>query len=160
MRLKAISFYSRVLSFFLVLLGFSSCSDDKDDEMWVEYGSPSATYVVKGKVVSSENEKPTVRNIRALVIENVDESKQEYPLRGDTVFTKSDGSFEIVRHDYASRGLKLKLQDIDGEDNGLFEDKEIIIDLKNVTPEGASGWYNGKYTKDLGNVELTPKNNE
>ena len=34
----------------LGLLGFSACSDEEENDMVVEYGVPSADYIIKGSV--------------------------------------------------------------------------------------------------------------
>ena len=68
LKLKALSGYSVLLSVFMTLLGFSSaCSilgDDPDPRM--EYGCPSATFVVKGQITSSTGTQP-IPQIRVIM---------------------------------------------------------------------------------------------
>lgn len=154
MKLKIYSFYSRLISFCLVLLGFGSCAG------WVdpvdEYGSPSAKYKVIGKVVSSDEEKTPIKNIRVVITEDMDESKYSY-LTGDTVFTNAEGKFEVIRSNFAYNKLKLKLQDVDGETNKQFEDQIQKIEFQDADFKGGSSWYRGQAEKDLGTIEMTPK---
>ena len=161
MKLKLLSFYSQLLSFCLVLLGFNACGNQPDEYgvMHAEYGVPSAKYNVQGKVVSSEAEKAPVKGIRVVVISDVEESENPY-LRGDTTYTDSEGKFEVKWHGFPSDDskFKVKFQDIDGEANGLFEDKSQIVEFRDpVYKNGDGRWYEGEALKDMGNVDLKPK---
>ena len=156
MKLKLRSFYSKILSACLVLLGFSACEVFTVDE----YGSPSAKYKVLGKVVSSNDEKKPIENIRVVMVENVNEENKLY-LYGDTTYTDSGGKFEINRHDFPYSQFKIKIQDVDGADNGLFEDMEQVIEFSNSDYKGGSGnWYKGEAQKDMGTIEINPKQEE
>ena len=155
MKSKFRSLYSKILSVCLVLLGFSACDIIEPN---VEYGSPSAKYKVLGKVVSSDDEKKPIENIRVVMV-LYDTDEYEYQ-KGDTVFTDSGGKFEINRHDFSYNQFKIKIQDVDGEENGLFEDVEQIIKFSNSDYKGGSGWYEGEAQKDLGTIEMNPKQEE
>lgn len=151
--------YLKIISFFLVLLGFSACGDDDENDPTIcLYGSPSAKYTVKGKVVSAENKDNPIRNIRVVLIDNVDESKYDY-IPGDTVTTDNEGQFEVQRHYFPAidNKLKIKFEDVDGEENGLFLDKEEVIDFKEINPVDEGTWYKGEFIKDMNTVELSPK---
>ncbi|MBK5722541.1 radical SAM-associated putative lipoprotein [Dysgonomonas sp. Marseille-P4677] len=151
MKKGALSLYSKIISFFMLLLGYTACEEP------AEYGTPSADYKVLGKVVSAEGEKEAVEGIRVVMIHNVDESKVEY-IKGDTTYTNAAGSFEIKRKDYPGIDFKIKFQDVDGEANGEFEEKIEIIDFKNAQYEGGDkNWYDGETTKDMGTIELEVK---
>ena len=155
MKLKIYSFYSKIISFCLVLLGFNACGDDTSYGP-AEYGVPSAKYKVSGKVVSSDLKVP-IDNVRVVMIEN---AEQAY-LRGDTLFTDIEGKFEINRFDFPHSKYKVKFQDIDGEENGFFEDIEEIIEFKDSDyKDNNGGWYRGEATKDMGTIELNPKQEE
>ena len=155
MKQKISSFYSRLLSACLVLLGFTSCG------MTCEYGVPSAKYNVQGKVVSAEGAKTPVKGIRVVAIEDANEADNPY-LRGDTVYTNSEGKFVAEWGDFPhDNRYKIKFQDVDGEANSLFEDKEQIIEFKNSEYKDGDGhWYKGEAKKDMGRVELKPKKAE
>ena len=152
MKSKFRSIYSKILSACLVLLGFSACDIINTG---CEYGVPSANYKVSGIVVSSDDEKKPIENIRVVMVEYYE---REF-LYGDTVFTDSGGKFEIKRDDgYTYNQFKIKIQDVDGEDNGLFEDVEQVIEFKNSDYKGGDGsWYRGEAQKDMGTIEMNPK---
>ena len=158
MKLKLFSFYSRILAACLVLLGFSVCvaSCSKYGSPSVEYGVPSAKYNIQGKVVSAEGEKAPIKGIRVVKVPDIDE---EYSyLRGDTTYTDSEGKFEFEWGASPFNEYEVRFQDIDGEENGLFEDKEQFIEFKNSDFKNGDGhWYRGEALKNMGNVELKPK---
>lgn len=153
MKIKLYSFYSKLISFCLLLLGFEACiGGDPVDE----YGSPSAKYKVTGKVVSSDAEKTPITNMRVVMVQDVDENQNPY-LTGDTVFTDANGQFEINRDNFLNSKFNIKVQDTDGDKNGLFEDKIQKIEFKDSDYKKGSSWYKGLAEKDLGTIEMTPK---
>ncbi|MBK5722542.1 radical SAM-associated putative lipoprotein [Dysgonomonas sp. Marseille-P4677] len=156
MKTKAHNLYSKLISICLLILGFSACgslSDDDIEPIVCEYGVPSAKYKVSGKVVTAEDDKQEVKNIRVVMIENVDESKVTY-LTGDTVFTDTNGEYKIERIGHPGQEFIIKFQDIDGEANGQFEEQTEIIDFKDAQYVGGEGWFKGEATKDMGTIEL------
>ena len=166
MKQKLSSFYSRLLSACLVLLGFNACGNQPDEYgvLPVEYGIPSAKYNIQGKVVSSDAAKKPIEDIRVVVIQTVDKASFGYvdnPYLGyDTIYTNSDGRFKYEQVDFPGNRFEIKFQDIDGEENGLFEDKEQIIEFDYSDLKGGSGWYAGEAKKDMGIIELKPKKAE
>ena len=151
MKSKRFVLYSKILSFFLLLLGFSSCGPESEPR--VEYGTPSAKYKVSGKVVSSKEQKNPIENIRVVMIEHNNSGYQ----RGDTVYTDSSGKFELNKDDFPHEKFKIKFQDIDGIENGYFEDMEQIIEFKNSDYKGGKRWYEGEAKKNMGTIEMNPK---
>ncbi|MFT4221708.1 radical SAM-associated putative lipoprotein [Dysgonomonas sp.] len=152
MKNRVISFYSKIISFLLVLLGFSSCSliDPKD-----EYGVPSAKFKVKGQVVDAETEN-SIGNIKAALglPSEQDGVKGVYYI--DSVYTGKDGKFEVDIRDYPDiRKLVLKIEDSEKE---IFETRVDTIDFTGSNFSGGSGnWYEGKAVKDLGKVTISRK---
>jgi len=153
MKIKVLSLYTKIISFFLVLLGYQSC-DIIDPK--AEYGSPSAKYRVIGSVVS-EDDNSKIKGIRAVLVQKYED--EENPYAADTVFTNNSGEFDLNIHHIGSKYV-LKLQDTDGEKNGSFADKELEIDFKDAKYEGGSGWYEGQATKDVGQIQLKPLEKE
>lgn len=154
MKIKAYSLYSKLISLCITALGFGACNDPVD-----EYGTPSAKYKVSGEIVSEDTKEP-IKNIRVVMVEDIDESK--YPnLRGDTVYTNAEGKFEIGTHfDFPIDKFKIKIQDADGVENGEFEDKQQTIEFQKSDYKGGNDWYKGEAKKDLGIIELEPKQPE
>ena len=153
MKQKFRSFYSKILSACLALLGFSGCLVNTG----CMYGDLATVYKVTGTVVSSEEEKKPIENIRVVMVHNVDENNASSQ-HGDTVFTDTKGKFEIKKFDGIYNKLKIKIQDIDGAENGLFEDVEQTIEFDSDYKNENNPWYGGDKTqKDLGTIEMKPK---
>lgn len=155
MKIKIQALYSSLISFLLVALGFNSCHNDPVDE----YGTPSAKYKVRGKVVSKENTAEAIKDIRVVMIENVNESDIRH-MEGDTVYTNQEGVFEINSTRFLQNDFKVKIADVDGDKNGSFKDRELVIEFEKSDYIGGNGWYEGEASKDLGKVELEPKQGE
>lgn len=158
MKIKLFSIYSKLISLCLILLGFNSCSDDDNGggDPVVEYGVPSAKYKVKGQVVSSEETKKPIKNIRIVMIEDLEEGR-EYYNEGDTTFTDAEGRFEINRHNYPYYKYLIKLEDVDGDENGSFENNTQKIEFKSSDFKDGGSWYKGQAEKDMKTIEMTPK---
>jgi putative lipoprotein (rSAM/lipoprotein system) len=156
MKAKALTLYSKILAFFLTLLGFQSC--DKDSP--VEYGSPFARFKVNGTVVSEDNGEP-VKDIRAVLVPvyPTESGNQEY-YYGDTLRTDEQGKFAFESEVY-SIYYNLKLEDVDGEENGSYEPKTVFVDFTGAEYTGGDNrWYVGEATKDLGEVVIKPTRNK
>jgi len=149
MKIKVLTFYTKLLTFLLSVLGIQACDGS------AEYGCPSAKYKVKGTIISQENNEK-IEGIRAVLVGSHDGVENSY--YGDTVYTDSQGEFYIERYDIPRNEFILKLQDIDEEKNGEFLEKNIPIDMKEVPLKGGDGnWYLGEATIDMGEVELISK---
>lgn len=150
MKIRFVSLYSKVISFILVLLGFSSC-----DWGGAEYGTPNAKYIVKGQVVDaqSENSIEGIKTALGLPSEQ-DGVKGVYYI--DSVYTGKDGKFEVDIRDYPEiRKLVLKVED---SDKKIFETRVDTIDFKDSNfSKGDGDWYMGEAVKDLGKVKISRK---
>ncbi|GHT73384.1 hypothetical protein AGMMS50262_04390 [Bacteroidia bacterium] len=154
---KALSFYSKILASLLTLLGFTyGCIEPR-----VEYGSPHADYVVKGKVVNKADKKP-VKGIhigfdyaRLVAMYGVVPSEyREMPY----VLTDEKGNYELkysgLSPDYADID-SVFIYDIDGlENGGYFHDTIVGVDFDQaIKTKKSDGWYEGEFTVTQ-NVEL------
>lgn len=139
--IKFLKFSNAVLAVLLALLGFNAC----DNNNVAEYGTPSATFIVQGKVESSGSDQP-IQNIRVV-------------MQGDTAFTDVNGNYKVMDQ-YGFPGDKtyfIQFQDIDGASNGEYTDLESSVNF--VDPEFVNGdgnWYSGEATEAL-DVKLDPK---
>ena len=151
MRKNSASLYIKTLSFILTLLGFS-CSDSTGP---VEYGVPSAKFRVKGKVFSTINgEKKPLSNIKLKLSKGYD---------SDSTYSGIDGNFDFALQGFPDNSpIPLTISDIDGgENHGEFEEQKIDVDFSKATfINGDRHWYEGEATKELGNIELTLKEEE
>lgn len=141
----------RLLSGVLVLLGFSACSDNNEGNLMCEYGSPSVSYQVKGKVTTAtgvpiEGIQVIVRDPYAGFLKELE--PYSYSQGADTVFTNDKGEFTGHKAESSSiYDQKVFFHDIDGDANGgTFESDSVEMkkmDIKQVQ-EGGS-WYSGGF---------------
>lgn len=134
--------YNTLTSFLLSILGFgaacslSSCS--------YEYGTPFATFKVKGNVKSEVTSK-AIPNIRVVM---------EY----DTTFTDESGNYQISKTDFPdNQTFFVEFKDIDGETNGEYQPLDTIVEF--IDPEfsgGTDNWDSGETEKEV-NVKLKDK---
>lgn len=110
----------------------------------MEYGVPSATFKVQGKVSSEANSK--IKGIRVI-------------MQSDTAHTDAEGNFQVQTNDFpGDKDFNIEFDDTDGELNGAFQPLDTIVSFVNpefVNPEGS--WYQGETSKEL-NVKLKAKN--
>ena len=142
----------------LSMLGFTGCLK----EPTVEYGMPHADYTVKGKVVNKATGKP-VLGIRVTYNSG---NTPEYGIPStpyapkSSVITDANGTFKLTEksynlYPYTQEKIPVFVEDIDGEENGLFHPEIIEVDFRNAEQTGKRDhWYEGEYTVTL-NVELT-----
>ena len=144
MNIKSLKTCNVLIAGLLAILGFTtSCPI-------VEYGAPYATFIVNGKVVSSETDQP---------IENVRVKMQVDSITSTDTYTDVNGAYQVVDesglpndHTYI-----IEFKDIDGEINGKFSDLDTIVEFKDPIFTGGDGdWYSGETSKEF-DVKLTPK---
>ena len=136
----------------LSLLGFAGCQ--KTETLLAEYGVPHSNYTVKGMVINKVTGKP-VEGIR------VGYRPYNWPVPYDVkaasayphVITDSKGEFKLTN--YSSPGNNVYVEDIDGEENGLFQSENLEVDFSKAVHSGKpKGWYQGEYTLTF-DIELT-----
>lgn len=154
MKTKVLSYYSKILCFFLVLLGFASCSstfDDENPEMRLEYGTPTAKYKIRGTVKSQDKQK-AIKGIKIVAIE-IHEGK-EYPI-ANPINSGDDGSFNLEVGSFPQKDVTFNVKFEDA--NGEFESKIVAAEFKDAKFTGGDGrWYKGETEKDMGSIDLTP----
>ena len=124
----------------LALLGFTTSCEKK-----VEYGTPSAKFIVNGKVISSDSNE-AINNIRVV-------------MRGDTTKTDNEGKYQVVdKYGFPSdQTYDIQFQDIDGATNGDYQNLDTIIEFKDPQfINGDGNWYSGETSKEL-DIELNKK---
>jgi putative lipoprotein (rSAM/lipoprotein system) len=147
---KFLKYSNAIIVGLLAILGFASCCDNDD----VEYGTPSATFIVRGKVTSIETQE-AIKNIKVIV--HGDTSIGYYWNR-DTTVTDNEGNYVIDKHGFPeNRAFKIQFQDIDSLLNGEYQNLDTIIEFNNPVFTGGDGdWYVGETTKEI-NIKLIPK---
>lgn len=140
MKVRFNRWYNAVLTALLSMLGYS-CSTGEP----VEYGSPYADFVFKGSVTDEAG--TPVQGIKTSLKSVFDNENEHYVLGLDSVETDVSGSYQLKYVGMRDRGLKIIVEDIDGEANGgEFLSETLDIDYKKAvkTKEG-SDWYEGAY---------------
>jgi putative lipoprotein (rSAM/lipoprotein system) len=162
MKLKVISFYSKVISLFLVLMGLSSCGTDSTggDDYVVEYGTPSARFRVKGTLVDEADDTKTVSGIKVAIglpYSNGTEIKRIYYF--DSIVTNNTGSFDLDIVSFPTpQKFAIKYEDTDASQNGNYGLTIDTVRFEDPDFTGGSGnWYEGEVTKDLGKVKILQK---
>jgi putative lipoprotein (rSAM/lipoprotein system) len=146
-KLQLLSHVNKCLALILSVLGFATACEPAADEYGtppVEYGSPFATFIVKGKVSSSITQKG-IKNIQ-VIMEN------------DTAYSDSSGNYSVQMEGLPeSRDFLVKYNDIDSVSNGLYQKKDTLIEFKNPEFTGSTGGWNQGSTEKEVNLNLDPK---
>ena len=141
LKIKFLKKYSALIAAVVGLFSSSPCSMVQP----VEYGTPSARYVVDGKVTDNGTGKP-IENIRV-------------SMGGDTAFSKADGSYGIVRDVTFPKdtSFTLKFEDTDGSANGQYANLDTVVKFKKSEFKGSDGkWNYGENHKNI-DIKLNKK---
>jgi putative lipoprotein (rSAM/lipoprotein system) len=137
--------YNSFLIVLLTMLGFSTACENIGEEYGtpaVEYGVPTATFVIKGKVKSNENS-TVIPNIRVI-------------MNNDTSFTDQNGNYEVEQSTYPTdQSFDVKFDDVDGVTGGEFNSVDTTIQFVNPQFTGGKGWDSGKTEKEV-TISLDP----
>ena len=127
-----------LLNSILLLLGFSSC-DSNESEM---YGTPYATYSLKGKVVDAQKQPIPDIEVKIKIGRGGDYHSQIAPLK-----TNASGEFSFKESFSTGGEFRLVARDVDGTANGSF--KSDSIDITMDKPSGGDGsWFQGSASKE------------
>lgn len=138
-RIKFLKSFNALITGILAILGFAATCEPR-----VEYGSPSAEFIVNGKVTAAGTEVP-IKNIRVT-------------MQGDTAYTNDDGRYEVSdRWGFpTNQTYDIRFQDIDNEANGEYQDLDTIVEFIDPVFTGGDGnWYEGETSREF-DVKLTP----
>lgn len=126
-----------LLNSILLLLGFSSC-DSNGSEM---YGTPYATYSLKGKVVDTQKQPIPDIEVKIKIGRGGDYHSQIAPLK-----TNASGEFSFKESFSTGGEFRLVVRDVDGTANGSFKSDSIEITMDK--PSGGDGWFQGSASKE------------
>ena len=127
-----------LLNSILLLLGFSSC-DSNGSEM---YGTPYATYSLKGKVVDAQ--KQPIPDIEVKIKER---HGSVYYSHTAPLKTNASGEFSFKESFSTGGDFRLVARDVDGTANGSF--KSDSIDITMDKPSGGDGsWFQGSASEE------------
>lgn len=139
--------FNTLLSFLLSILGFGAAFSLNSCEYGtpaMEYGTPFATFKVKGSV-KSELSSNAIPNIRVV-------------MGNDTTFSDESGNYQISNTDFPDdQTFLLEFKDIDGKTNGEYQALDTIVEFIDPKFSGGTGdWNSGETEKEV-NVKLKEK---
>lgn len=147
MKRIALKTYAKVLTAFFTLLGTITGCDYFEPRC--EYGTPSADFVFKGKVVDKSSQKP-ITDIRII-------HKTGYAPANDTVKTNANGEFELKFNDFPGGNHWIYAEDLDGTENGgLYGSDSLTVNSSQMKriKKGDGSWYQGAFEKTDANFSL------
>ncbi|QGY42903.1 hypothetical protein GM418_04300 [Maribellus comscasis] len=146
MKNRILKSQNRIIAFIISVLGIgTACSFGGCEYGTVaEYGTPSATFIVTGKV-TNEND-VGIKGIKV---------KMSY----DSTLTNESGQYEVEKVDFPTdQEFPIYFEDVDGAENGEYQKLDTVVAF--VDPEfngGDGGWYNGETNKEF-DIKLKDKN--
>ena len=125
----------------------------------LEYGTPEASYHVKGIVTDKQGQ--PIEGIGIGQIIEWDDTGDSLRFNGYKDTTNAEGRYEVnLGGAFPNRPLSLDFRDIDGATNGSYNDTVVTINTEGVNLTGGDGhWYEG-VGNITQNVVLTEKTNE
>ena len=148
MKVRFNRWYNVVLTALLSMLGFG-CSNDEPEEygtILMEYGTPYADYIFKGTVTDEAG--TPVQGIKTSLKSVFENDNEHYVFGLDSVETDVSGSYQLKYVGTQDRGLKIIVEDIDGEANGgefLSDTLDIDYNKAVQTKKSDEFWYEGAY---------------
>ena len=125
----------------MAALGFTSaCRKDPA----VEYGTPSAKFIVNGKIISGSTGDP-IENIKVI-------------MQRDTSFSDAQGIYQVM-DEYGFPGDKtysIQFLDLDGALNGEFQNLDTLVEFVDPQYVNGSGWYSGETSQEF-DIQMNPK---
>jgi len=155
-RLKALRNYNLIITTLMAMLGFATACDDIIDPK-MEYGTPSADFIVKGKVTSKSTGE-VVPYVKVVMRADTTPINDVYHFGCDSVMTDANGNYETIINDFPGEAVfKLHVEDVDGSVNGSYQSFDTTFTFTDPQYTGGDGWYEGKTTQEL-NIELVTSN--
>lgn len=131
-------FSGRLMSGALAALGFVSCSTSDDDDnrgIICLYGTPTATFHVKGKV-TDESRQP-LQGKRVILKPMINENVSYDPIYNDTLKTDAEGNYDRTTPFYPIKSLRVVCED----PAGTYEADSTTVNLEYKNGDGE--WNRG-----------------
>lgn len=114
-----------------------SPKDREDDDSAVcMYGTPMVTFSVKGRVTDMEGEPIEGIRVKVDYMEKFTDSLGKFDLKNIQTFGFGEERFLYKQ---------LEVQDVDGEKNGSFKDREIKVQFIRNNNNLSGAWHFGNY---------------
>ena len=165
---KIITKILQVLGISSILTSFGSCIEIAygSPDYPVMYGVPGNFFTLEGTITDENGN--AIKGIELSVKAKADvpgneeddgEQKQFY-VHSNVITTDADGHFALNWNDYDNDNLDftIYIKDIDGEQNGLFNDITEDVSFNKNNSIGKSDFGNGKYKITGKTIKLTKMN--
>ena len=140
-------FFYKLLKFLGIcsLLASFGCDTVFSNDAVCMYGVPGNFFTVDGTVTDPENQ--PVKGIRITVRNSSDDKTDEDDDWLDFSETDEDGKFSLFWNSFSSAGTAFYIfaEDVDGEENGLFENKTVDVEFSKKDYAGKNGFGNNRY---------------
>lgn len=159
MKYKCLKTYNALIVSLISFLGFaSSCDSSGAGGILAMYGTPSADFIVKGKVGNATNS--PVAGIKVEMSKEVNNGTEKV-----SYLLNTTSSAELTGTYMASgmgqfpddQTFKIKFTDIDGALNGEYETLDTTVVFQDPKFTGGDGNWNQGQTEKEFNVKLKPK---
>lgn len=130
----------KILFAALGAVGIAGCDNNRQECM---YGVPTQDYTLRG----------TVTDLQGSPLRGIEVTNEVF---SDTIVTKEDGCYSFHWEDFPHDGAthSLTLRDLNGTEDGHYEDTTVEYSFRNIEPEGGRNvWYNGEAILDL-NIKM------
>lgn len=126
------------------LLGISLAGCEKIIEPACEYGCPEAKYHVKGTVINDKGQPIEGIGVGKRYLYHDENNEPVFSYR-DT--TDADGNYSVDNYSFPGEPFPLQFCDIDGDQNGSYNDTIVSVKTEDVHLTGGDGhWYEGEGT--------------
>lgn len=149
-----LQFYNRMLAGIMTLLGFTACGMPDIVEP-AEYGTPHATYEIKGKVLTPEKEASP--GIQIILKREINRNSGKFAsMYGDTIKTDQKGEFYYKQEEVSFGDMEYRIvyRDVEHE---IYKTDSVQVKME---AKGGSGrWNNGSDSKEV-TINLEKKDAE
>jgi putative lipoprotein (rSAM/lipoprotein system) len=139
------------------LLSLTGCTFDIQSP--AEYGTPSADFVVRGKVSSDAGQPaPNVAVVMRKQLGTDDDGRPQF-YKVDSAGTDSNGSYRVKEQGAfpEDQAYRLTFSDVDGSANGALKDTTVTVEFTNPKFTGGDGsWSRGEAEREV-NIQLRPE---
>lgn len=157
-RIKCLKSYNAIIAFLISFFGFASSCNPLGGTNAM-YGTPSANFIVNGKIKSKADNMP-IPGIKVQLSKEYTSVDQNFVYPLDSVFSSSaGGTYKVTAKDQfpEDQTFNVSFTDVDGALNGEFEPLDTAVVFRNPKFSNGSGsWYQGETEVEF-DVKLRPK---
>ena len=164
---KIIAKLFQILGISSLLVSFGACNHRIIKEEVIEgpvmYGVPGNFFTLEGTITDEDGNAIKGISLSAKAKadipgnEEADGEQKKFNVHSRKELSGEDGSFSLKWDDYDEKNLDftIYIKDIDGEENGLFNDTTCDVTFDQSNSTGKSDFGNGKYEITGKTIKLT-----